>query len=169
MTAHRKTNKSNLEHKRPLLFLIGMTITLSCSYAALHIKFFTKSTDDMSITFEDPFSHLTPAVFIQIMPPKPNTAAPTPNDLPLFSPENPHELPVSKVNQLIKQVNEPTTKSDVALKTRHTDQANNMFDHHEGKAQKIQPLPLMTFISHMPTLLARALKATWKEKFVPKN
>jgi protein TonB len=79
---HRKNDKSNLENKKTVFLLVGMLLVLSCTYAALNMKSFTKLVYDFDMQVEDDLSELPP-----ITTPPPPPPPPPPAEKPPVEPE----------------------------------------------------------------------------------
>ncbi|MFT6717195.1 MAG: protein TonB [Saprospiraceae bacterium] len=78
----RKNEKSNLENKKTVFFLVGMLLILSCTYAALNMKSFSKLVYDFDMQVEDDLTELPP-----ITTPPPPPPPPPPAEKPPVEPE----------------------------------------------------------------------------------
>lgn len=75
---HRKTEKSNLENKRAVFFLIGLLGILCVTYAALSKKSFVTSSYDFEMQVEDDLAELPPVTAPPPPPPPPPPPAKPP-------------------------------------------------------------------------------------------
>jgi len=75
---YRKNDRSNLENKKTVFFLIGMLLVLSCTYAALNMKSFSKLVYDFDMQVEDDMAELPPITTPPPPPPPPPPAAKPP-------------------------------------------------------------------------------------------
>ncbi|MFT6745888.1 MAG: protein TonB [Glaciecola sp.] len=75
---YRKNEKSNLENKKTVFFLVGMLLILSCTYAALNMKSFSKLAYDFDMQVEDDMVELPPITTPPPPPPPPPPAAKPP-------------------------------------------------------------------------------------------
>ena len=74
----RKTEKSNLENKRTVFFLIGLVAALGVTYASFNIKSFVDSVYDFDMQVEEEIIDLPPVTTPPPPPPPPPPVAPPP-------------------------------------------------------------------------------------------
>lgn len=68
----RKTDKSNLEDKKVVFFLVGMLLILSFAYTSFNIKSYTKSAYDFQMSEEEDLMELPPVTTPpEVKPPPP--------------------------------------------------------------------------------------------------
>jgi len=130
---HRKNNKSNLENKKTVFFLVGMLLVLSCTYAALNMKSFSKLVYDFDMQVEDDLSELPP-----ITTPPPPPPPPPPAEKPPVEPEI--KLVEDEVITEIPDFDD-TDLDEMVIEDEPVGDSND---------EAIEDVP-MTFVSNMPT------------------
>jgi protein TonB len=130
---NRKTKKSNLENKKAVFFLVGMVLVLSCTYAALNMKSFSKSVYDFDMQVEDDLTELPP-----ITTPPPPPPPPPPAAKPPIEPE-------------IKLVEDEVITEEPEFDDTELDEVE-IDDEPVGEApdEELADIP-MAFVSNMPT------------------
>lgn len=129
----RKNDKSNLENKKTVFLLVGMVLILSCTYAALNMKSFSKLVYDFDMQVEDDLTELPP-----ITTPPPPPPPPPPAAKPPVEPE-------------IKLVEDEVITEEPEFDDTELDEVE--IDDEpvgEGPDEEIEDVP-MAFVSNMPT------------------
>lgn len=91
----RKNERSNLENRKTIFFLLGMVLILSITYAAINVKSYEKFSYDYEMVVDDDLVELPP-----IVPPPP----------PALPPPPPAKPPVEPIIELVeddKKTDEP--------------------------------------------------------------
>lgn len=130
----RKNEKSNLEDKKGVFFLVGMLFILSVSYAVVNLKSYAKSAYDFEMSVDDSFEELPPIT----TPPPPELKPPPPPPAP---------KPITPEIELVEDeviTEEPDFNDDNIEEIEIDDVPRN-----DGPDEVLDDTPMM-YVSNMP-------------------